>query len=114
MELIDTSTLAWVNVTWDDARHAEAASIAFGRGDAHVRVLRMGAGGEIGEHETGFGQVFVPIEGRGWVRQGEQEASVKVGSAVYVPRGVLHAKGSDTGLLALVVQVTDLQLGGEV
>ena len=33
MEVIDIPALGWVNVTWDDARGAEAASIAFGDGE---------------------------------------------------------------------------------
>jgi hypothetical protein len=45
-------------------------------------------------------------------------AAIGVGVLVYVlslrARGVIHAKGSDVGLLALVVQVTDLNLGGDV
>jgi quercetin dioxygenase-like cupin family protein len=89
-------------------------SIAFGQGEAHVRILRIEAGGEIGAHETGSGQLFVPIEGHGWVRQGEQEAAVEVGQAALFPRGVIHAKGSAVGLLALVIQVNDLKVGGEV
>jgi quercetin dioxygenase-like cupin family protein len=114
MEVINISALGWVDVTWDDARGAKAASIAFGRGEAHVRSLRIEAGGEIGPHETGSGQLFVPIQGRGWVREGEHEAALEVGEAAYLPRGVMHAKGSDVGLLALVVQVKDLELGGDV
>ncbi len=114
MEVIDISALGWVEVTWDDARGTEAASIAFGHGEAHVRALRIEAGGEVGPHETGSGQLFVPIHGRGWVREGEQEAALEVGRAAYFPRGVIHAKGSDVGLLALVVQVKDLKLGGDV
>ena len=114
MEVIDVSALGWVHVTWDDAQRADAASIAFGHGEAHVRALRIEAGGEVGAHETGFGQLFIPIHGRGWVREGEQEATVEVGQAAFLPRGVVHAKGSDVGLLALVVQVGDLALGGDV
>jgi len=114
MEIVEMSKVDWVDVTWDDARGSAAASIASGLGDAHVRLLRIEAGGEIGAHETRSGQLFIPLEGRGWVREGERVRSVGVGEAVYLLRGVIHAKGSDTGLLALVVQVTDLELGGEV
>ena len=114
VETVEMTKADWVDVTWDDARGAAAASIAFGSGEAHVRLLRLDAGGEIGAHETGSGQLFVPLEVGGWVREGEREAAVAVGSAVYLPRGVTHAKGSESGLLALVVQVTDLELGGEV
>lgn len=64
MEVINISALGWINVTWDDARGAEAASIAFGHGEVNVRSLRIEAGGEIGQHETGSAQLFVPIRGR--------------------------------------------------
>ena len=98
MEVVDLSALAWIEVTWDDARRAEAASIAFGEGEAHVRVLRIAADGEVGEHRTGSGQLFVPVQGSGWVREGDQRADVEVGEVAYLPRGVVHSKGSDDGL----------------
>jgi hypothetical protein len=113
MQVIDISGLGWVDVTWGDARGAEAASIAFGRGEAHVRSLRMEAGGEIAPHETGSGQLFGPIQGRGWVREGAHEAAVEVWPGRVPTSGRCAREGSDIGLLALVVQVRDLDVGGE-
>ncbi len=114
MNVLDLTTLDWTPVTWDDGRGAAAASVAFGDGEAHVRVLRLDPDGEIGPHETGLGQLFVPVHGSGWVRLGDDEAQVRVGEAVYFPSGVVHAKGSHTGMMALVIQVKDLECGGEV
>ncbi len=114
MEIVDLTVRDWLRVEDYDSVGAHAASVAFGAGEAHVRVLRLGADGRIGLHETGFGQLFVPIDGTGWVRQGSDEAAIRAGQAAYFPKGVIHAKGSATGMVALVIQVDDLELGGEV
>jgi hypothetical protein len=68
--VVDVSALEWIEVTWDEARGSAAASIAFGSGEAHVRALRIDPGGEVGLHETGSGQLFVPIQvGRGFANE---------------------------------------------
>ena len=115
MEIVDLTIQDWLRVEeYDIVGAAHAASIAFGSGEAHVRVLRLGAGSRVAPHETGFGQLFVPIDGSGWVSQGSDQVEIRVGQAAYFPRGVTQAKGSETGMLALMIQVDDLDLGGEV
>ena len=114
MEIVDLTVRDWLRIEDYESVGAHAASVAFGTGEAHVRVVRLGAGGRIGLHETGFGQLFVPIDGTGWVKQGSHEAAIRAGQAAYFPKGVIHAKGSATGMVALVIQVDDLELGGEV
>lgn len=56
----------------------------------------------------------MPIEGEGWVSEGSQKAAIRVGQAAYFRRGVIQAKGSETGMIALAIQVHDLDLGGAV
>ncbi len=114
MHVIDFMSQSWITEGIGAVSGAAAASVAFGAGEAHVRLLRLDPGGEVAPHETGFGQLFAPIAGEGWVSQGADRALVSVGQAAYLPRGVIHAKGSDAGLIALVIQVKDLDLGGEV
>ena len=115
MEIVDLTIQDWLGVEeYDIVGVAHAASIALGSGEAYVRVLRLGAGSRVAPHETGFGQLFVPIDGDGWVSQGSDEVKIRVGQAAYFPRGVTHAKGSETGMVALMIQVDDLDLGGEV
>jgi mannose-6-phosphate isomerase-like protein (cupin superfamily) len=114
MEIVDLADRDW---SWDEEYEnlgAQAASVAFGSGEAHVRLLRLDAGGWVEPHETGFGQLFVPIEGDGWVIEGSRKAAIRVGQAAYFPRGVIQAKGSETGMIALTIQVADLDLGGTV
>ncbi len=80
-----------------------------GVGEAHVHTVRIDAGGGLTPHPTGFAQLFVPLAGAGWV-SGPDDVRVplSVGEGAFFARGERHAKGSDTGLLALMIQVRDL------
>jgi hypothetical protein len=44
-----------------------ASCVRLGDGEAYIYCVRFGPGGKIGEHPTGFGQLFLLIEGSGWV-----------------------------------------------
>jgi quercetin dioxygenase-like cupin family protein len=82
-----------------------------GGGEAHAYVMHFGPGGLIGPHEARFGQLFVALDGSGWVAgaDGERRALVR-GEAAFIARGEVHSKGSDSGLTALMVQVRDFSL----
>jgi quercetin dioxygenase-like cupin family protein len=83
--------------------------LAEGHGEAHAYLLYFDAGGVIGAHEAGFGQMFVAVKGSGWVAGGDGERiSLNEGEAALISRGEMHSKGSDTGMTALMVQVRDL------
>jgi quercetin dioxygenase-like cupin family protein len=88
---------------------ASSIAVAAGAGEAHAYVLYFEPGGEIGPHEAGFGQLFVALSGAGWVAGGDGERlPLAEGQAAFIERGETHAKGSETGLTALMVQVRDL------
>lgn len=88
---------------------ASAVELAEGTGEAHVYTVYLEAGGVIGPHEAGFGQLFVPLFGSGWVAGGDNERlPVGEGEAAFIARGEVHSKGSETGLAALMIQVRDL------
>jgi quercetin dioxygenase-like cupin family protein len=94
-------------------RRASSIAVATGEGEAHAYVLYFEPGGEIGPHEAGFGQLFVAVAGAGWVAGGDGERlPLAVGQAAFIERGEIHAKGSETGLTALMVQVRDLATAG--
>ena len=49
------------------------------------------------------------MSGAGWVAGSDGERlPLAEGQAAFIERGEIHAKGSETGLTALVVQVRDL------
>ena len=89
-------------------RKASSQEIAEGEGEAHAYVLYFEAGGEIGPHEAGFGQLFFALFGDGWVAGSDGvHQALAAGEAAFISRGEVHSKGSETGLTALMVQVRD-------
>jgi quercetin dioxygenase-like cupin family protein len=91
------------------SRGASSVDLAHGDGEAHVYVVHVDAGGEIGPHEAGFGQLFVVVSGSGWVREADgPRVEVDAGQAAFFGRGTVHSKGSDGGMTAVMIQVTDL------
>jgi quercetin dioxygenase-like cupin family protein len=92
-----------------EARGASAVRLVHGVGEANAYLLHFDAGGAIGRHEAGYGQLFVVVEGRGWVSgQDDVRTDVCAGDVVLFQRGEYHDKGSDTGMTAVMVQVRDL------
>ena len=90
------------------SRHASSVHLGSGDGESHAYVVHFEPDGEIGEHETGFGQLFIVVEGTGWVRAGSKIHDVGVGDVVRLERGEIHAKGSETGMTAVMVQMFDI------
>jgi quercetin dioxygenase-like cupin family protein len=111
MRLIEFSTPRAEPITLFESVAASSRLLADGLGDAHVHCLHFEPGGKIGEHSTGFGQLFLVIAGAGWAAGADgRRVEVHTGQAVYFERGERHSKGSDRGMIVLMVQVTDLQL----
>ena len=97
-------------ITDFQSRGSHAAELATGAGEAHIHMVHISAGGEIGPHVTGFGQLFFCLEGSGWVASADgQRVSISRGQVAYFARGERHSKGSAEGLRALIIQVHDLQ-----
>lgn len=99
------------NVQDFGSRNARASALGHGSGEAHAYIIFLGPGGIIGPHEAGFSQLFVVLDGNAWVA-GPDGARLPVssGQAAYIGRGETHAKGSDAGSTALMVQVRDFEL----
>jgi quercetin dioxygenase-like cupin family protein len=93
-----------------DSVRASSALLADGSGEARFWCVRIEPGGEIGRHEAGFGQLFLVVEGSGWAEGGDgKRVAIAAGQGVWIARGEHHAKGSETGLRALIVQVRDIE-----
>ena len=111
MQIVDFAGGSAEPITAYESVATRAIALADGEGEAHVYCLRFEAGGRIGEHPTGFGQLFLVIEGRGWV-EGEEGRRVELaaGQGAWFRRGERHAKGSDHGATVIMIQVRDLEL----
>jgi hypothetical protein len=74
-----------------------------------VHWVHIQAGGCIGAHQAGFGQLFLVVAGSGWVAGADGvRVAVNTGQGAYFERGENHSKGSESGLAAIMVQVADL------
>ncbi|MGH9155171.1 MAG: cupin domain-containing protein [Acidimicrobiales bacterium] len=88
---------------------ASAVRLADGHGEAHAYLLSFEAGGAIGRHEAGYAQLFIVLAGHGWVAGNDGlRIEISAGDIVMFDRGEQHAKGSDTGMSVVMVQVRDL------
>ncbi len=89
---------------------ASSVHLGDGEGEAHIYCVRFSPGGKIGEHPTGFDQLFLVVEGSGWVSgQDGKQIELSAGQGAYFARGEMHSKGSDAGMMAIMIQVSDLQ-----
>lgn len=110
VKLLDLRRVATGPILGYDSVRASSAALADGNGEAHFWYVRIEPGGEIGRHEAGFGQLFLVVEGSGWASGGDGEpVAIEAGQGVWIARGEHHAKGSETGLTALIVQVRDIE-----
>jgi quercetin dioxygenase-like cupin family protein len=107
----DTGTASPIGPRPYEVNLVSSLEIAGGDGEAHAYVLHFEAGGLVGPHEAGFGQLFFAVSGDGWVA-GEDgvRQTLRRGEAAFIGRGEIHSKGSDTGLTALMLQVRELDL----
>lgn len=113
MRIAELSAHASREITEFDSVAARSLPLAHGDGEAHAYLLHFDAGGRIGEHEAGFGQMLLVLEGAGWVAGADGEPrALGVGQAAFIERGERHAKGSETGMTALMVQVRELAPDG--
>ena len=84
-----------------------SSSVALGSGDgsSHVYVLYFEADSEIGPHPTGFSQLFLVVNGSGWVAGADgHRISVASGEGAYFDVGEMHSKGSETGMQVVMIQ----------
>jgi quercetin dioxygenase-like cupin family protein len=91
---------------------ASSCVAAHGSGESHVYVLYFEPGGEIGPHPAGFDQVFLTVQGSGWISGSDGvRHSIEQGCGAFIPMGEHHSKGSKTGMVAVMVQAS--QFGWE-
>lgn len=110
MRVIDVSRSAAQPIELFGSVSASSVRLADGNGEAHVYFVHFEPGGSIGEHPTGFGQLFLVISGSGWVAAADGvPVPLNVGQGAFFESGERHSKGSEDGMTALVVQVSALQ-----
>ena len=84
----------------------------FHSNDLHVGCMRLEPGGLIGMHPASTPQLLAVVDGEGWIR-GEDgvKTQISTGGAVFWNEGEMHETGTDSGLVAIVVETGALADG---
>jgi len=78
----------------------------------HLTWIRIDAGGVLGNHQAVTNQLFIVVSGDGWIQvQGSSRVNVTAGQGAFWQAGEWHESGTDSGLMALVVESDALDLG---
>lgn len=80
--------------------------------DLHIAAMNVAAGGVVGYHQATSRQLFVVVQGEGWVRGAEAaHTPIGVGHAAYWVAGEWHEAGSEGGMVALVIEGDTIEPG---
>jgi quercetin dioxygenase-like cupin family protein len=110
MKLIEFTRSQAQSVELFNSVSAASLPLGDGQGEAHVHCVFFDAGGKIGEHPTGFAQLFLVTEGSGWATGADgRRVELHAGQGVYFERGENHSEGSETGMTAIMVQVSEME-----
>jgi quercetin dioxygenase-like cupin family protein len=86
---------------------SSSVAVGHGTGEVHVYAVHFKANAQIGAHPTGFCQLFLVIQGSGWAAgEDGQRMNLSAGQGVFFEKGEVHSKGSETGMVAVMVQAT--------
>lgn len=78
---------------------------------AIVHCAHLSPQGVIGFHQTTMDQLFLVVQGEGWVRGAEPErTTIAAGQAAYWIKDEWHESGTDTGLTAILIEGANFDL----
>jgi hypothetical protein len=61
--------------------------------------------GLIGYHQAGVPQMFLIVQGQGWVRgDAPKRTSIQAGQGVHWEQGEWHEAGTETGVIAIIIE----------
>ena len=92
----------------------DSHGVAMGRGvrfegDAQLGCFHIAPGGVVGYHEATVPQLFMCVSGGGWVTGTDRRRiAIRPGLAAFWTAGESHASGSETGMMAIVVEGTNV------
>jgi quercetin dioxygenase-like cupin family protein len=87
-----------------------ALALAEGHDPWTATVLVCEAGGVLEPHLAGRDQIFLPLEGQGWLEIDGVRREIEPGTYGLVRAGQLHAKGAITRLVVLVLQSATIEV----
>jgi quercetin dioxygenase-like cupin family protein len=74
-------------------------------GDISIGCMYLEKDGVVGYHQATVPQLFLVVQGDGWVRGKDKERlPIKAGQAAFWEAGEWHESGTDTGMVVIVVE----------
>ena len=94
-----------------DSREARHVGVARLDGRGGVSMIRVGAEGVLGRHPAVADQLFLVIDGEGWVAGSDgARLPIRAGQAAHWRSGEDHESGSECGMTAFVVEAQQCTL----
>ena len=81
------------------------AAVAQLNSDSRISCFHLGVNGVVGYHQAVSPQLFLLVQGEGWVRnEMSGRITLTAGRAAFWEKGEWHESGTDTGLMAIVIE----------
>ena len=81
------------------------AGVAHLMEEAMIQCAFLDPGGSIGYHQAAVPQLFLVIQGEGWVRgQAPERTRIQAGQAAYWEKGEWHEAGTESGMNAIIIE----------
>lgn len=78
-------------------------------GDAVIHCAYLGTNGVIGYHQAVMPQLFLVVQGEGWARgEAPVKTPIQAGQAAFWEKEEWHESGTDTGMVAILIEGTNL------
>lgn len=78
-------------------------------GEAVVHCAYLDPHGLIGYHQATFSQLFLVVQGEGWVRgEAPGRTSISAGQAAFWQKDEWHESGTETGMTVILIEGIDV------
>ncbi|MCC8433935.1 cupin [Brevibacillus sp. M2.1A] len=85
--------------------HATISRVVRTPNSVSIGCIHLEAGGIVGYHPAPCPQLFLVVNGEGWVRgEGTERIPIQSGQAAFWITGEGHESGSETGMTAIVIE----------
>ncbi len=81
------------------------SKITYLSGEAFINCAYLSPHGSIGYHQAAIAQLFLVVQGAGWVRgETPDRIQIQAGQAAYWEAGEWHESGTETGMTTIIIE----------
>ena len=115
MKIISLSSLQTEIITLFNSSNCSSYHLSEGQGTSHTYYMNFQQDSLIGPHVAGFDQLFLVISGSGWVAgKDDCPQEISAGQVAYFKKGERHSKGSEAGMMVMMLQFELLNLNSDL